>query len=136
MNLVDARTDVYVLGAGLFEIVTGRPPYEGQSITDILRAISEHAPPRARSVNPLVPPALDAVCARAMEKEQELRYQTASELGQDIQRWLDGMAVVAYPEPLLRRWGRWLWGRRRIGLNSSRHLLSGLTETCHTINER
>jgi serine/threonine protein kinase len=114
-DLVDPRTDVYVLGAGLFEIVTGRPPYQGHSMRDILAAISTAEPPRARSISPLVSPALDAVCARAMARRREDRYPTASELGQDIQRWLDGEPVSAYPESLPRRWGRWLWGHWGIG---------------------
>ena len=95
--------------------MTGRPPYQGHSVVDILTAISTDEPPRARSISPLVPPALDAVCARAMARRREDRYPTASELGQDIQRWLDGEPVSAYPESLLRRWGRWLWARRGVG---------------------
>jgi tRNA A-37 threonylcarbamoyl transferase component Bud32 len=114
-DLVDARTDIYVLGAGLFEIVTGRPPYQGQSVEEMLRAIRNEEPPRARSISPLVPAALDAVCGRAMARRREDRYPTASELGQDVQRWLDGEPVSAYPESVLRRWGRWLWRRRGVG---------------------
>jgi serine/threonine protein kinase len=113
-DLIDARTDIYVLGAGLFEIVTGRPPYQGQSVHDMLLAICTAESPRARSISPLVPRALDAVCARAMARRREDRYPTASELGRDIERWLDGEPVSAYPESLLRRWGRRWWGRRGV----------------------
>ena len=110
-DLVDARTDVYVLGAGLFELLTGRRPYQGPSAMDIVFAVLNSEPPRPRTLSPGVPPALDAVCVRAMARLRENRYATASELGQDVERWLDGEPVSAYPESLVRRWGRWLWGR-------------------------
>jgi serine/threonine protein kinase len=113
-DLVDARTDIYVLGAGLFEILTGRLPYQGPDPTSVLHAIVTSEPPRARSVRPQVPPALDAVCARAMARRREDRYATASELGEDVERWLEGEPVAAYPESLLRRWARRLWGRRGV----------------------
>jgi serine/threonine protein kinase len=114
-DLVDARTDVYVLGAGLFQLMTGRPPYHGHSAYDTLAAIRSGEPLRARSISPRVSPALDAVCARAMARQPEARYPTASELGQDIQRWLDGEPVSAYPESLVRRWGRWLGTHGGLG---------------------
>jgi serine/threonine protein kinase len=110
-DLVDARTDVYVLGAGLFELLTGRPPHEGSSDMQLLVAISQFEPSRPRSINPVVAPALDAICARAMSRRPGDRYATASELGRDVERWLAGEPVSAYPESLLRRLGRRVWGR-------------------------
>jgi tRNA A-37 threonylcarbamoyl transferase component Bud32 len=108
-DLVDARTDVYVLGAGLFELLTGRPPYLGQSPIDVVRAIVTSDPPRARSVNPSVPAALDAICARAMARQPEHRYPSASELGADVERWLGGESVSVHHESFLKRWWR-QWG--------------------------
>lgn len=109
-DLVDARTDVYVLGAGLFEVLTGQTPYQGQYVNQIFDAILTFEPPRPRSVNPSVPPPLNAICARAMARQREDRYLSAAELGQDVERWLNGEPVSVYPESFLKRWGRRLRG--------------------------
>jgi serine/threonine protein kinase len=106
---IDARTDIYVLGAVLFEVLTGRVPYAGQSVMEVLEEVSKGRAPRASSVNPAVPPALDAVCARAMAHTQADRYPSAAELGRDVERWLAGEPVSAYAEPWFRRL------RRRLG---------------------
>jgi serine/threonine protein kinase len=111
-HLVDVRTDIYVLGAGLFELLTGRPPYQGQSASMMMAAIATSEPPRTRSISPGTPLALDAVCARAMARRREDRYATASELGKDVERWLNEEAVSAYSESILVRWVRRLWGSR------------------------
>jgi serine/threonine protein kinase len=111
LDLVDARTDVYVLGAGLFELLTGQLPYERKTLIELLQLVRDSKQPRPRSVNPLVPPALDAICHRAMARLPENRYATVAELGQEVERWLAGEPVAAYPESLLRRWSRRLWGR-------------------------
>jgi serine/threonine protein kinase len=100
---IDARTDVYVLGATLFEILTGKVPHAGQSTPELLVRIAHGESPRARAANPAVPPALDAVCARAMASAQADRYPSAAELGRDVERWLTGEAVSAYAEPWFRR---------------------------------
>jgi serine/threonine protein kinase len=100
---IDARTDIYVLGAVLFEVLTGRVPHAGHSTPDLLARIAQGPAPHARSVNPAVPPALDAVCARAMAHAQADRYPSAAELGRDVERWLAGEAVSVYAEPWFRR---------------------------------
>ena len=70
---------------------------------EVLEQVSKGQPPRARSVNPVAPPALDAVCAKAMARAQSDRYPTAAELGWDVERWLAGEAVSVYAEPWFRR---------------------------------
>jgi WD40 repeat protein len=107
---VDARTDVYGLGAILYEILTGRPPYQGADSADVLRQVREPTPPPPpRSVWPGVPPALEAVCRKALAREPEQRYDSAAEVAREVQHWLADEPVAAYPEPQsarLRRWGR------------------------------
>jgi serine/threonine protein kinase len=105
---IDARTDVYVLGAVLFEILTGQVPHAGQAVPDVLERVRKGPTPRARSLNPAVPPALDAVCAKAMARAQADRYPSAAELGRDVERWLAGEAVSVYAEPWFRRLRRHL----------------------------
>jgi WD40 repeat protein len=106
---VDARSDVYGLGAILYEILTGRPPFEGADADDVLRQVRQAGPPQPRSLWPGAPPALEAVCLRAMARRPEARYGSAAEVAREVQHWLADEPVAAYPEPAparLRRWGR------------------------------
>jgi hypothetical protein len=111
LDLVDARTDIYGLGAILFEILTGSPPHRGQRIAELLYQIATGETPRARSVEPSVPAALEAICAKAMARVRTDRYATASELAQDVQRWLADEPVSAHREWIAKR--IWRWCRRR-----------------------
>lgn len=94
IDLIDPRTDIFGLGAMLFEILTGQPPYLGKNITELLNRIITGEAPRARSVGtrkdgiPFVPAALDTICGKAMAKRRSHRYATANELARDIQLWL------------------------------------------------
>jgi serine/threonine protein kinase/Tol biopolymer transport system component len=109
LDLIDARTDIYGLGAILFEILTGRPPHEGSDLISVLVRIVQGEAPRAKAVMPDVPAALDAICATAMAKARAERYGRAPELAEDVQRYLADEPVSRYREPLptrLRRWTR------------------------------
>jgi tRNA A-37 threonylcarbamoyl transferase component Bud32 len=103
---IDERTDIYGLGAVLFEVLTGRAPHEGKDTPEVLRHICEGEPRRARAVDPTVPAALDAVCARAMARQRGERYGQASELAQDVQRFLADEPVSVYREGWAQRLGR------------------------------
>jgi serine/threonine-protein kinase len=107
LDLFDARTDIYGLGAMLYEILTGRPPFAGSDTHDVLRKVREEEPARPRQVCAQTPPALEAVCLRALAKKRDQRYATAGELAQEVQRWLADEPVEAYRDPLLTRAGRW-----------------------------
>jgi eukaryotic-like serine/threonine-protein kinase len=101
-------SDVYSLGATLYVMLTGQAPFigDGEKILEDARH-GRVAPPRA--VKPAVPQALEAICLRAMALEPSSRYGSASELAEDIERWLAGDAVVAWNDPwsdLLLRWLR------------------------------
>ncbi|HVK13788.1 MAG TPA: serine/threonine-protein kinase, partial [Gemmataceae bacterium] len=108
----DARSDVYGLGAVLFEVLTGRPPHAGASLAEVLQATRRPAAPRARAVDPTVPRPLDAVCTKALEPDPADRYPSAAELAEDVQRFLADEPVSAWPEPVLARARRWA-GRHR-----------------------
>ena len=104
---VDERTDVYGLGAILYEILTGRPPFLGFANADIIRRIREESPTSPRKINPAVEPGLEAICLKALRKQPDERYLSASELAQDMQRWLADLPVRAYREPWTSHALRW-----------------------------
>ncbi len=83
---VDARTDVYGAGACLYELATGRRPFGGQSGVELTDAVLHEAPAAPRSVSGTVSPGLEAVILKCLDKDPELRYQTAKELLVDLER--------------------------------------------------
>jgi tRNA A-37 threonylcarbamoyl transferase component Bud32 len=107
LDLIDARTDVYGLGTILFEILTGQPPWTGADPAEVVRRIIAEPGPRPRSVEPSIPPALDAICARAMARERDNRYPCVDDLTEDVQRFLADEPVRAYREPWTQRLARW-----------------------------
>ncbi|MCC6739909.1 MAG: protein kinase [Planctomycetia bacterium] len=96
ISQVDERSDVYSLGAMLFEIVTGRPPFSATSLLDIVRGILESPTPRALDVEPLAPPELSAVAAAAMEKDRSRRLASAKLLAEEVRAWRDGRPMALY----------------------------------------
>jgi serine/threonine protein kinase len=83
---LDARTDLFSFGAVLYEMATGKPPFDGASAGEICGAILHQEPVPPSQVNAKVPPALEAAILKALEKDCNLRYQHASELRTDLQR--------------------------------------------------
>ncbi len=121
IDSIDERTDVYGLGAILFAILTGAAPHERthslsttSGARSLIRAIAEGHTPVVSEANPDIDPALAAICERAMAKRSYARYQSAFELGEEIQRWMAGEPVAAAPESLLQRLGRWILAHKRL----------------------
>jgi tetratricopeptide (TPR) repeat protein/tRNA A-37 threonylcarbamoyl transferase component Bud32 len=113
LDQITERTDVYGLGTILYEILTGVAPFRGDDTQELLRQVREEEPPRPREVVP-APPALEAICLKAMSKRPADRYPAAGELAADVQRWLADEPVTAYREPVHRRVVR--WGRQHPAL--------------------
>jgi serine/threonine-protein kinase len=109
-DLLGPASDVYSLGATLYALLTGRPPIPGDEAAEVVRkaAAGEVVPPR--QMNRHVPPALAAVCRKALALRPPDRYATALALAQDVERWLADEPVSAYREPWWARAAR--WGRR------------------------
>ncbi len=103
IDLVDARSDIYGLGAILFAILTGRAPHRGNDITELLDRIVSGKTPRTRSALSSIPRALDTICAKAMAKSPAARYVTAPALSDDIERWLADEPVLAHRESVASR---------------------------------
>ncbi|MEI8368226.1 MAG: serine/threonine-protein kinase [Planctomycetia bacterium] len=106
-DLIDARSDVYGLGATLYCLLTGEAPFHVRSPL-ILEDVKKGMFPRPRLMRADVPPALESICLKAMAKPQEDRYQSPRDLATEVERWLADEPVRAHPDPFsvrLRRWG-------------------------------
>ncbi len=104
-------TDVYALGAILYELLTGRPPLRGETDLETLRLASDQDPTPPRVLRKGVPRDLDTICLKCLEKRPKARYETAVGLAEDLERFLAGKAVHARPVRVWQRAGK--WARRR-----------------------
>jgi PAS domain S-box-containing protein len=87
LDLIDRRTDVYGLGAVLYEVLTGQPPFSGTDVSAVLRKVQEEEPAPPHQLWPEVPSALEALCLRALAKRPEDRPAAAADLAQEVRGW-------------------------------------------------
>jgi serine/threonine protein kinase len=113
-ELLDERSDVYALGAILYFLLTGRPPYE--SGRDAGEQAGSRRPVRPRQTDPKIPRAIEAICLKAMSESCEDRYASAAGMAADVVRFLDGDPVSAYRENIFEKAGRWLRKNRFLVL--------------------
>jgi len=98
---IDARTDVYGLGATLYHALTGHPPFEAPTIGRLLVAVMGSDPPPARQLNPKIEPELEAICTRCLQKDPVLRYQTAAEVATACESFLNSAREEELRRPLV-----------------------------------
>src|SRR6059058_1392546 len=100
-------SDVYSLGAILFDLLTGRPPFLGEHALKVIQQASEKPAPKLRTLVPGLDRDLETICAKCLEREPGARYRSAGALAEDLERWLEGRHIVARPvSPAARAW-RW-----------------------------
>jgi tetratricopeptide (TPR) repeat protein len=112
--VVDHRTDIYSLGSTLYEVLTLRHAYPGDSPEEVLRRLAEGEPVAPRKIDPRIPVQLETVVQKAMAREPERRYATAQDFAEDLSRFLEHRPVLAVPPGLRERATKWAWRHRAV----------------------
>ena len=99
---LDLRSDLYSLGIVLYELLTGRPPFSGETALATAYMQVNQTPERLRNINPNIPTALEAIVSKCMAKDAALRYRTAEALRDDLNRFLNGQPTLAMDEHRMR----------------------------------
>jgi tetratricopeptide (TPR) repeat protein/tRNA A-37 threonylcarbamoyl transferase component Bud32/TolB-like protein len=108
--------DIYSLGAILFDLLAGRPPFLGAHALSVIRQAAESPAPKLRTLSKVADRDLETICSRCLEREPSARYHSAHDLAEDLERWLEGRPIIARPvSPPIRLW-RWSKRNRRAAV--------------------
>ncbi len=126
-------SDVYSLGAILYRLLTGRPPFRGDSVMQTLHDVRERTPDRPRSLDPTLHRDLETICLKCLEKLPERRYRSADSLAEDLDRWLRGEPIAARAVGPIERAALWCRRNKRLaGLSAAlaAALIVGFAAVC------
>ncbi len=127
-------SDIYALGAVLYHLLTGRPPFQAATIEEVLLQVIDRDPVSPRSLNPTVPRDLETICLQCLEKDPDRRYRSASDLAEDCGRWLRHEPIAARPHT---PWSRaWKWARRQPAVAALTAALLGTVITGFVVTLR
>ncbi|MCK6500516.1 MAG: serine/threonine-protein kinase, partial [Nitrospira sp.] len=130
---VDGRSDVYAVGAILYESVTGRPPFLAANMAQTLASIRDGYPVTPRRLNPEVPPDLEAIALKCLEKDPRRRYATAADLADDLGRFLRGEPTRARRVGALGRIHRWVRRRPMQALTLTLAVITALATSVSSV---
>jgi serine/threonine protein kinase len=121
--VVDHRTDVYSLGVTLYELLTLQPAFGENDRQELLRRIASEEPPRVRKLNKAIPADLETIVLKAMAKNPAERYDSARELADDLERFLEDKPIRARRAGLIVRFGKWARRHRALSILAASVLL-------------
>jgi serine/threonine protein kinase len=105
------QADIHGLGAILYQMLAGRPPYQGATVLETIDQVQRLEPVSPRRMNPAIPRDMETICLKCLHKDPDRRYASAEALASDLHLWLDGRPITARPTSAIER--SWRWCRRR-----------------------
>jgi WD40 repeat protein/tRNA A-37 threonylcarbamoyl transferase component Bud32 len=121
---VGPAADIYALGAILYEMLTGRPPFKGASAWETIQFVTNSDPVTPRQLQPMVPRDLETICVKCLEKEPAKRYPTAAALASDLSRFQAGETIQARPVGRIERAERWCLRNKAVAVSLAAVALS------------
>ena len=128
--------DVYSLGAILFELLTGRPPFQGDNALSVMKQSAEKPAPKLRMLAPHLGRDLEVICERCLERDPPLRYRSAGDLAEDLENWLERRPINARPVSRGARLWRWSSHNRLLAASLVAAMLLGAFSIVRGIHER